>query len=75
MLGQGRSGDCELTLNEDDEITCVDEGIAIRFLYFSFAHSNVKICFPEMFLEPSVTSAAGAKYGAGEKMSNTGGFI
>ena len=30
MLCQGRSGDCELTLNEEDEITCVDEGIAIR---------------------------------------------
>ena len=33
FLCQGRSGDCELTLSEDDEITCVDEGIAIRFFF------------------------------------------
>ena len=67
-LLQGRSGDCELTLTEDDEITCVDEGLAIRF-GFTLKHFVQQlffsIClFSEMFQEPSVTSAAGGKYGA-----------
>ena len=70
FLLQGRSGDCELTLGEDDgEITCVDEGIAIRFWVLHILYIlrfEVLICFPEMFREPSVTSAAGEKYGAGE---------
>jgi len=35
---KGRSGDCELTLSEDDEITCVDEGIAIRNVPGAFSH-------------------------------------
>ena len=63
---QGRSGDCELTLTEDEEITCVDEGLAIRFTLQHFVQQLFfSIClFSEMFQEPSVTSAAEEKYGA-----------
>lgn len=35
---KGRSGDCELTLTEDEEITCVDEGLAIRNVPGAFSH-------------------------------------
>ena len=67
---QGRSGECEeLTLGEDGDITCVNEGLAMRF-YISILH-QIKIqiypVFSEMCRAPSVTSVAGEKYGAGVK--------